>query len=180
MSKSQNPISVKSRKLIMQALLNLMQEKEYSSITITELVQNAKLVRKTFYRNFKNKDEVLDEFIEYLFQGYFKMLENLTEKNQLEIIKAYFIFWKAYASILKLLEKNNLLTVILTKYDELLPKINSYYDGSPADDSMQSCYEDAYTSGGYWRLLCKWIQRDFRETPEEMADLAFGFISSYH
>lgn len=181
MNKSLNPISVKSRKLIMQALLLLMQEKEYEKITVTELAGKAKLVRKTFYRNFKSKDEVLEEFIEHLLQLYIRFLVSANEINQYEMIRTYFIFWKNYAAILKLMAKNNLLPLILKKYRELYPLLLEQFGSKTADDvigdDIKDAYKNAYTLAGYWMLLCKWIERDFKETPEEMADFTAQFLS---
>lgn len=61
---------LKTRRLIKNALIDLMAEKEVSSITITELSEKALINRKTFYRHYGTvaevvteiENEILDEF----------------------------------------------------------------------------------------------------------------------
>ena len=57
MNKKENH-SVKSE--IEQAFLRLMTQKSYLDITVTDIVQEAKVARVSFYRNFASISEVLD------------------------------------------------------------------------------------------------------------------------
>ena len=57
MNKKENH-SAKSE--IEQALLRLMTQKSYMDITVTDIVQEAKVARVSFYRNFASISEVLD------------------------------------------------------------------------------------------------------------------------
>lgn len=65
---------IKTRRLIKNALIELMAEKEVSSITITELSEKALINRKTFYRHYSAvadvvteiENEILSEFAEAL------------------------------------------------------------------------------------------------------------------
>lgn len=52
---------IKTKKNIKQALLILLQEKDISSITISELAQTAGVSRKTFYLHYKDISEILDD-----------------------------------------------------------------------------------------------------------------------
>ena len=58
MEKSNNPISIRSRQMITNALMQLLKEKPYEEITVTDIAERSQLVRKTFYRNFSGKDEI--------------------------------------------------------------------------------------------------------------------------
>lgn len=57
---------------IEEALLLLLEKKEYKAITISEICQKAGVTRMSFYRNFEGKDDILrrwmisitDSFIE--------------------------------------------------------------------------------------------------------------------
>lgn len=61
---------IKTRAVIKNALAELMGEKELSKISISEISQRAKVNRKTFYRHYRNvedviadiENEILDEF----------------------------------------------------------------------------------------------------------------------
>lgn len=50
----------------MASLLELLSEKPYNKITITEITSTAQLERHTFYRNFGSKEDILDMYIQKL------------------------------------------------------------------------------------------------------------------
>ncbi len=52
---------IKTKKIIKNALIDLMAEKEIGSITITELSEKALINRKTFYRHYNSVSEVVTE-----------------------------------------------------------------------------------------------------------------------
>src|SRR5690606_13519482 len=54
----------KSKSALKEALIFLMDEKEFKSITITEIVQSAKLNRGTFYKHYQTQEELLNELID--------------------------------------------------------------------------------------------------------------------
>ena len=63
MNQSQNPSSIRSRKEITDALLKLMQEHPYQDISVKQIILETNLARRTFYRNYESKDDVLDSVI---------------------------------------------------------------------------------------------------------------------
>ena len=52
-------IRIRSEEGIVHSLLALMKEKNYQEITIEEITDGARLVRRTFYRIFSSKQQVL-------------------------------------------------------------------------------------------------------------------------
>ncbi|MBF6633265.1 MAG: TetR/AcrR family transcriptional regulator, partial [Planococcus sp. (in: Bacteria)] len=54
----------KSKSALKEALIFLMDEKEFKSITITEIVQSANLNRGTFYKHYQTQEELLNELID--------------------------------------------------------------------------------------------------------------------
>ena len=57
MIERENPISVRSKRLITDALISIMEEKPFSKISIRDIVEKAGLTRQTFYHNFDSKEE---------------------------------------------------------------------------------------------------------------------------
>lgn len=55
----------KSRILLKQALLHLLLEKSYSSISIQELCKEAKVGRSTFYNHYHDKHDLLESTVAY-------------------------------------------------------------------------------------------------------------------
>ena len=88
--KKENPLTVQSKQWILEALLKLMEEKNYEKITIKELTARADLDRKTFYRNFRSKEEVLYLQLQELCDLYIQMLQDLPQLSAYSVTEAYF------------------------------------------------------------------------------------------
>ena len=53
-----------SREWIAEAFFNLLKKKKYESITVSEIVKKADLSRRTFYRVFENKYDIIKYMLE--------------------------------------------------------------------------------------------------------------------
>ena len=102
-----NKQSQLSQEWIIEALIQLLKTKNYHDITITDIANKAGVARLTFYRNFKDKDDILLTRSYQLFEAYF---EELKANNKLVTIPAAlhlsFNYWQRDAETLNLLIKN--------------------------------------------------------------------------
>lgn len=97
------------RQYIVKALFELLEHKNYHDITISRLAQKANISRRTFYRCFRTKDDVMkytsallmDEFADTLLKNHAADLKGIAQ--------SYFEFWENYIDILLLLKKQHLL-----------------------------------------------------------------------
>ena len=55
---------------ITESLLRLLEQKEISDISISELCDDAGIGRASFYRNFDSKEDILRAHINQLFDGW--------------------------------------------------------------------------------------------------------------
>lgn len=79
MYSTQNPIAKQSQQWLVIALLDLMDEKTYTSISVKEISKKADLNRSTFYRNFNSKEELLNYHLDILMQEYIDKLLQLKD-----------------------------------------------------------------------------------------------------
>ena len=75
MNTTNGKIAEQSKKKIADALLAVMRQYDYKEITITQLAQEAKLSRKTFYRLFGDKDDVLSYLFETMYIDCFAYID---------------------------------------------------------------------------------------------------------
>ena len=90
--KRENPMSVRSKSALSQALLSLMLQKDFDYISIQEITNRAGLSRQTFYTNFEKKEDILNYLLSCLFDKYLKQLEAQKITPEYFMID-YLAFW---------------------------------------------------------------------------------------
>lgn len=167
---TKNPVAIQSQKWIVASLLDLMKIKPYNVITIKELTEKADLDRSTFYRNFKSKEDVLNNHLNYLVIEYINKLNELQEYNMLNIFIAFLEFCDDNISFIISLRKNGLSNLLLEVFNNQLPNIHQIFQNQLAY-TVKADYTEfilAFNAGGMWNLLMKWIDNDLKQSKEEL------------
>lgn len=165
MLKSENPTAIQSQKWVVTSFLNLLTKKPYSQLTVTKICQESKLDRRTFYRNFESKEDVLKTYLNQLGDEYLERLEEKENLTSNDAIIIYFTFWKEHMEFLKIIQRDQLIYLIVQEYEGLLQHIyNMLHEGKESNQ-----YQLAFNIGGFFNVLSKWISDGARIKPEEMA-----------
>ncbi|MBP2098390.1 TetR/AcrR family transcriptional regulator [Enterococcus rivorum] len=159
---------------IYEGLLSVMKIDDYSLITVTQISQEAAIGRKTFYRYFKSKEEVLKKYIEKLMTEYKALVRNYFSIDMGELIENYFAFWMRHRSFLELMYRHKLMFYMYEQYEEFVPLINEQYIELKKLDSITSKYVNAYVAGTFWSILYAWIKGGGKETPRELAAICLN------
>ncbi len=169
---------------IINSLLDLLKRKEYASITINMIADNAQLGRRTFYRHFDTKDEAMKYITELLMDEFTNHIKSNKAKGFEEILTAYFEFWEQYIDVLQLLKKAHLLYFIEDNLSELImdvaKKIHHIPKVIPLEKAAQHYekykYEFTIKLAGLWRATIVWCDESPRKTPQEMAEIITKFL----
>lgn len=159
----------------LDALLVLMQNTKYAEITVTELCQQANYSRKTFYDNFRQKDDILTHLAENIAMS-FRLTDDKT--NYLH----FFHFWYDLRDLLALLIENNLLSRVCSLsfdiYVSLLREHNWNRIYGPFANNREYAFE--FVAAGCYRILYLWHNEGFQKTPEELAGLVEYILYYQH
>ncbi len=72
---------IRTRKIMKDSLISLLQEKDMALITITDIVDRSDVNRSTFYTHFQDKEEFINHLIEELIQGLIDTFQNTLITN---------------------------------------------------------------------------------------------------
>lgn len=173
-----NPVSNRSKQQMELALLKLMETNDFHSITIQEIAYHAGLSRRTFYRNYFSKEEILDDCFFCIWEEYRGRIVDAPNLSMPNIARVFFSCMENHREFLTIVNQHHMLPRFLTRVDELLP--SAFYaargENFPLSDEKVR-YALAFSAGGFIRLLILWLNDGARKTPDEMAAMVEGFFT---
>ena len=177
MNETKNPSAVRSQTEITEALLALMKKYPYGEITVKQIILEARLARKTFYRNFSSKDDVLRSLIKEKLSRYFDIV-NSAESDPLTTI---FEFADRNRELLMLLAKNDMMHVMLSCTNEYLPqmrdsRLSALHPSVPLFEGLDEEYLMAMNIGAVWNVLALWVQRGMTDDPKSIRNVLAEYI----
>ena len=180
MNTTNGKIAAGSRQKMAQALLTLMEQYPYREITVTQIAQEAGLSRKTFYRLFSDKDEVLDLSFEGLYQVYSDRVRAAKPEHYWDVAQLFFNFWEERKDLLSLLQKNGLLPRVLDRSYHYAVEVFSFVRPPETAEALSPAlpYLLSYSVGGLHGMLLKWAQEGMVIPSDQLiAALKAGFQS---
>lgn len=169
----------RTRQLLSSALMSLIVEKGYDSVTVQDIIDRANLGRSTFYAHYQDKEDLLlsgiDEVVHSLIWGNEVMLNDEQGKRAMHrILSTEPIFRHAQEEyqlhkaifggrgldvMIKEIQ-NHLCSHIEERINKLLPDGQS----PPVELSVIS----NYLAGALLTLLVWWLENDMQYPPERM------------
>ena len=145
-----------------KAMFGLLKEKEYKDISISELCNQAWVSRCTFYRNYKDMDDII-------YQYFMRKSKNWWEANYSTFLKGEKnVSVSLFEYLLSL--KETILIVYQRGLSHIFEKhiFDSAINGRSIFDKEQS-YSSARVSGSIVGLTNEWIRRGMQDSPEYLA-----------
>ena len=150
---------------ITQAMAVMIIDRPFEEISITELVRRAGVSRNSFYRNFKDKDDVLRRYIEgetdeWMGQrGWTHIVDPKENKLRMEHLLTHMYEYRDFIAGLKRDGKMHLLAAEFERATK--QNIGQYYDP----------WRLAFLIGGVYQLYVHWVETDYALPPKEVAAL---------
>ena len=149
------------------ALIELMSQKPFDKITITEITTEAGVGRSTWFRNFTDKSDALTFKLIRLWERRADE-HNITIRDRyaIENAREFFEFNLEYRNILQTIYAVNLQSAVYNAFYQIMVLRHS----SDAEER----YSARFYSYGLFGLLDEWIRRDFAESVDEMVKMVEG------
>lgn len=157
--------------MIQNALFELMKEKCFSQITVSEIAERADVARRTFYRLYEGKRDVLRSYFSDLCCDYCRRYEPLEHYDIGQIAREYFSFWYEYREPLLLMHKCGLDDVLYYEISRTSTEVvKKRMDDGNLKNDLDMEFFAGYSAGGFLNLLHRWIADGMQEAPEKYAE----------
>jgi AcrR family transcriptional regulator len=179
-NKKQNRQTIRSRRLLQEALVTLLQEKPYKKITILDITEEADLARSTFYAHFDTKEQLLISYVDDLLDQFFEMLDardyiDPDIEADIRINISFFQIWDECCSIEEVIKAVDIDNLILYRFRRYWEK---NYEASiskhiPELNPELAKYLNNYLACSYFGILKIWLRDDKKHPPEIMGQLLY-------
>lgn len=172
----------KTKLKIYQALETLLEESFLDDISVSQIIQTAEISRGGFYKNYKNKNELVDEIIESFakmiqsnIQSYWDfptdeyiyiMFKTLTND---ETGRLFQLLLGSHGSIYTQQKIQSLLRNIANTY--IIPRINLRFPNEAMRD-----YFSAFLTSNVITLVQEWLRRGKQESFSDLKQIVQSFL----
>ena len=182
-SMAQDRRVTRTKAALTQALFELLGEKDFDKISITELARRADVDRKTFYLHYHSAAAILEEFYETTIQrlqeglekddvldnmdlaGFFRVLNDVIGEN-LPLFRRL-VQGQAYTYFIEQIRK-----ILLHEADRFLL-------ANGTTDPTQRRLKEEFLAAGIMRVYLVWLRGELNLSGEEFTDLIAHMTCQY-
>lgn len=182
--------TIRTKKMIKRALLELIEEKGFNGISVMELTSRADINRGTFYLHYTDKYDLLEKVENELLQEIQEWAENVDSINimnintvdePLPIIVKIFEYFKENSKLIKAILSSKgdptFFRKLVNSLENNLFKNKLMKLLKKEDMLVKEEYLIPYVLSAELGVINQWLENGMKESPEEMA-LMIGRMSS--
>lgn len=169
-----NPTALKSQQWLTENLLELMEEKPYSEISIMDICKKADLSRQTFYNYFESKDELFRFLLRSTYEETLLSFDTIPNSN--EAISLFVRTMKKNPRLVSAILKNNMGNLVS---DEIFKSITKFLNKFVPDFESQPyfSYHIVLISGALTHFLTYYARNNCELSEKEMTKILETFLS---
>lgn len=182
----------RTRKMILEAFINLVEEKGYEHVTVSDIASQAMINRATFYAHFKDKQDVYDYIFKEAVEQFMIVLApvQLGRTNQLQLHAIEQIITHIFE---KIQENRVFFKTVLNAHgnEQLRKQISQILRSTYANifEQVEIREKDfivpidfiiEYMSSTFMASLHWWINQEISFSPKQMAQLIIKLVGSNH
>lgn len=168
--------AVRSKQMIRQALLELLNEKTFEKITATDIIKRADINRSTFYAHYPDAKGLMDEILGDISMVFQNMLSSMDFSAFFDdprpILKIVVDFMKENQMLYKMLIRSNMTLGVLDKLKQALIQQVLLCPNLPVEDrnSVETEIRVRVLLGGLVDAYRQWLCGEFTCTLEEATE----------
>lgn len=162
--------SERTKAWLLETLLELIEIKDYSEISVTELTEKSGIARQTFYRNYASMDDILlsrmDEILDEYVKKIEKYLATMNDPNWDYTVTQFIDTMQRNKALFKAMQKAGLGLQTLEKLSVVNTLFHMKVQNLQELDQYQQ-YLVYYLAGGVYNVFNKWFENEM-DIPTEL------------
>ncbi|MBQ1550846.1 MAG: TetR/AcrR family transcriptional regulator [Bacilli bacterium] len=164
---------VKTKNSLYYALIELLKEKTFEEIKVSNICEKALINRSTFYSHYNDKYELFVDLINTLKDSLKTELKEIEEDNlkdyYLKMIKVFLNHIEGKEDIYKSILVNNRSSIIIDMiYDTIKEDINERTNNN--DKGVPNDVFTSYYLGGVVNIVIEWFKNNKKYSKEQMIE----------
>ncbi len=181
-------------RLMDEALILLLDKKEYEFITVKDVCEKAGVNRSTFYLHYESKDDLLSESYDFVFNGFFDYMgryDDGTSKNisaapldklffiTPQYLTPFFEYVKENRRIFSTVIKNLGLFELEKTYAMLFKSVFEPILARFNVKENETKYIMAFSLNGLMAIVTEWLKTDCTDSVESVVGITMKCINFY-
>lgn len=158
-----------TKHMLKDALIDMLHEKDIYHISIRELCEKADVNRTTFYKYYGSQFDLLSDIENDMLEFFSKTIKR-NETEQEKIITSACRYLEENIEFARLIVNNNIDPVFANKLfamDSIRESAFKRFSEYNSDAAFEYFYN--FLTYGAFRMVCVWLNKENRETPEDFA-----------
>ena len=165
---TKHPSALQSQKWIFAAFADLLASIPYGEISVCMICRRAGIDRRTFYRYFDNKEDVLKSYLDTTYNEYADEIRAMDSTDKTEYVERFFSFWnEEHVAIINALRRDGLLHLAFSSDNRYFMEVEDILAGKLGRTVDR--YARLFCDGGLISVFLAWIAGGRVESPKEMA-----------
>ncbi|RHW34015.1 TetR/AcrR family transcriptional regulator [Lysinibacillus yapensis] len=167
---------IKTKRLLKNSFLQLLQEEEFEDISITSIVERARISRVTFYNHYDNKENLLNEIIDDVITDFvnayrepYQTLKNFSIKDVKTTSLRVFDHVYRNATFYKAIVHSYLLTFFSSQLTLAIKKLGET-DFRVSDSKINHDLYTTYLAYAIPGLIIEWVKDGMKYSPIYMSE----------
>ena len=169
MEKREDRRIMMTKRMLKDALIEMLKEKDIYHISIRELCEKADVNRTTFYKYYSSQFDLLADMEKDLIDFIAKAIER-NESDPEKIITAACRYLEENIGFARLIVNNNVdpdFAHKLLAMDSIKSSTLRNIDSKRSEAELEYIYN--FLTYGAYRMICVWLNKEQREPPETIA-----------
>ncbi len=169
--------SAQRQRQLEQGLLELMLEKNYEDISISDLCDRMQIPRRAFYRYFTSKDGALFALIDHTLLDFYLEEPHDPDDPALGDLKHFFLFWYKRRSLLEALNNSHLAGMMIQRATMLAQQENKFPQPIAELPNDMQQLAMTFTVSGLMSMVMQWHNQAYSVSPTDITKLAISMLT---